>query len=55
MTHAYPALLDPPRFAGEVAGRRVGLYSLGTPGGLQAAVCNHGARLLQLLVPGRGG
>lgn len=55
MTHAYPALLDPPRFAGEVAGRRVGLYSLGTPGGLQAAVCSHGARLLQLLVPGRGG
>ncbi len=55
MTNRSPDLLEPARFAGQAAGRAVGLYPLGTPGGLQAAVCNHGARLLQLVVPGRGG
>ncbi|MFD0669312.1 aldose epimerase family protein [Ramlibacter sp. MAHUQ-53] len=55
MTTDSPALLDPSRFEGEVAGRRVGLFLLRSPGGLRAAVSNHGARLLQLVVPGRGG
>lgn len=55
MTNISPPLLDPDRFAGSAAGRAVGLYPLGTASGLQAAVCNHGARLMQLVVPGRGG
>ena len=54
MTNISPTLLDPARFAGSESGSAIGLYPLGTPGGLQAAVCNHGARLLQLVVPGRG-
>lgn len=54
MTQPFPLLLDPGRFAGEIAGRRVGLFTLRTPAGLQAAISNHGARLLQLVVPGRG-
>lgn len=55
MTFDYPTLLDPERFAGEVDGRPVGLLRLGEPGGLCAAVCPHGGRLLQLVVPARGG
>ena len=55
MTNNFPPPLDPARFTGAVDGREVGLYRLGTAGGLQAAVSTHGARLLQLVVPGRGG
>ena len=55
MTHPFASLLDPAHWAGEFNGHGVGLYRLGAPGGLQAAVCNHGARLLQLVVPGRQG
>lgn len=51
----YPALLDPAAFAGHVRGRPVHLLALSTPGGLHASVCTQGARLLQLVVPGRGG
>lgn len=49
------SLLDPAPFEGEAGGRRIGLFMLESPGGLRAAVCNHGARLLQLLVPGADG
>ncbi len=31
------------------------MFPIATPGGLRAAVCSHGARLLQLLVPDREG
>jgi aldose 1-epimerase len=55
MTVASPLLPNPDRFAGMVGGRPVGLFPLTTPGGLRAAVCNHGARLLALCVPGRNG
>ncbi|HZY18104.1 MAG TPA: aldose epimerase family protein [Ramlibacter sp.] len=53
MTH--PAPLDPAAFAGPGQGRPIRLLMLQSPGGLRAAVCTHGARLLQLVVPGRGG
>ncbi len=55
MTRKFPPPLDPVRLAGESGGRPVGLYRLGAPGGLQAAVSNQGARLLQLVVPDRDG
>jgi len=55
MTTPLPALLDPARFEGASGGRAVRLCALASPAGLRAAVCNHGGRLLQLLVPGRGG
>ncbi len=55
MSENTPPLLDPARFEGLVKGRRVGLCQLASPGGLRAAVCNHGARLLQLVVPDRDG
>ncbi|MEY4710951.1 MAG: hypothetical protein RIS88_401 [Pseudomonadota bacterium] len=55
MKSKFPPRLQPARLAGEAGGRRIGLYALGAPGGLQAAVSDHGARLLQLVVPGRGG
>ncbi len=46
--------LEPEAFAGHVDGREVCLHILRSPH-LQAAVCNHGARLLQLVVPDRFG
>ncbi|NBS46819.1 MAG: galactose mutarotase [Betaproteobacteria bacterium] len=46
--------LDPARFEGTVNGRAVGLFVLRSSA-LQAAWCNHGARLLQLAVPDRDG
>ncbi len=46
--------LQPERFAGQVGGRAVGLFVL-EASGLRAAVCNHGARLLELWVPDREG
>ena len=38
MTHPFTPLLDPAHWAGEFNGHRVGLYRLGAPGGLQAAL-----------------
>ncbi|MES2480471.1 MAG: aldose epimerase family protein [Pseudomonadota bacterium] len=55
MTLNLPDLPDPELFRGWAGGRPVSLFHLSTPGGLRAAVCNHGARLLALVVPGRGG
>lgn len=55
MTLPHPPQPDPARFHGALGGRPVDLFHLSSPGGLQAAVCNHGARLLALAVPGRGG
>jgi len=46
--------LSPDAFAGQVDGRRVSLHVLRSTR-LQAAFCNHGARLLQLVVTGRDG
>ncbi len=46
--------LDPQRFAGQVGGCEVGLYTLRSPQ-IEASWCNHGARLLQLIVPDREG
>lgn len=47
-------LLDPARFAGQVAHRAVGLYLIQSEG-LQVAICNHGARIVQLITPNRQG
>ncbi len=49
-----PSPLDPSRFVHGESGQSV-LFPIATPGGLRAAVCAHGARLLQLLVPDREG
>ena len=46
--------LDPQRFAGQIGGCEVGLYTLRSPQ-IEASWCNHGARLLQLIVPDREG
>ncbi|MEI7786492.1 MAG: aldose epimerase family protein [Betaproteobacteria bacterium] len=46
--------LDPDRFSGEISGLEVGLYTLRSPQ-IEASWCNHGARLLQLIVPDREG
>lgn len=46
--------LDPARFAGEIGGRSVSLYTLRSPQ-IEASWCNQGARLLQLIVPDRQG
>jgi aldose 1-epimerase len=47
-------LLDAARFAGQVSGREVGLYVIQSQG-LQVAICNHGARIVQLITPDRQG
>ena len=49
-----PRLLHRDAFVGQVGGRAVSLYVLRSPQ-MQAAFCNHGARLLQLVVPDRWG
>ncbi len=49
-----PSPLDPSRFIHGESGQSV-LFPIATPGGLRAAVCAQGARLLQLLVPDREG
>lgn len=46
--------LDSAAFAGQLEGRTVGLHVLRSTH-LQAAFCNHGARLLELIVPDRHG
>lgn len=47
--------LDPARFFGEVAGEPVALFRLRHADGMEVAVCNLGAKVLQILVPGRDG
>ncbi len=49
-----PRLLNRDAFVGQVDGRTVGLQVLRSAQ-VQAAFCNHGARLLQLVVPDRWG
>jgi aldose 1-epimerase len=46
--------LNPADFAGRVRGREVGLYVIEGED-LSVAVCNHGARILQILTPDRRG
>lgn len=46
--------LDPARFAGQSGGRHVGLFVIEGEG-LSVALCNHGARILQVITPDRHG
>lgn len=46
--------LDPARFSGRVQGREVGLFVIEGED-LSVAICNHGARILQLITPDRHG
>ncbi len=46
--------LESARFAGQVAHREVGLYVIQSQA-LQVAICNHGARVLQVITPDRDG
>ena len=50
MPFSCPLPLNPARFKGQVQGREVQLITL-RAGPVQAAICNHGARLLQWCVP----
>jgi len=50
-----PAELRPARFAAEHEGRPVRLFLLRNASGMVAAVCNYGARILQLTAPDRSG
>ena len=47
--------LDPARFFGEIGGEPVALFRLGHASGMEVAVCNLGAKVLQILVPDREG
>ena len=47
--------LDPSRFFGEVGGEPVALFRLRHASGMEVAVCNLGAKVLQILVPDRDG
>ena len=47
--------LDPARFFGEIGGEPVALFRLRHASGMEAAVCNLGAKVLQILVPDRNG
>lgn len=47
--------LDPARFFGEVGGEPVALFRLRHASGMDVAVCNLGAKVLQILVPDRDG
>ena len=47
--------LDPARFFGEVGGEPVALFRLRHASGMEVAVCNLGAKVLQILVPDRDG
>lgn len=49
------ARLDPARFFGEVGGEPVALFRLRHASGMEVAVCNLGAKVLQILVPDRNG
>lgn len=47
--------LDPAHFFGEVGGEPVALFRLRHAGGMEVAVCNLGAKVLQILVPDHDG
>lgn len=47
--------LDPRHFFGEVGGEPVALFRLRNAGGMEVAVCNLGAKVLQIIVPDRDG
>lgn len=47
--------LDPKHFNGQVGGEPVALFRLRHANGMEAAVCNLGAKVLQILVPDRHG
>ncbi len=47
--------LDPARFFGEIGGEPVALFRLRHASGMEAAVCNLGAKVLQIIVPDRDG
>lgn len=47
--------LDPARFFGEIGGEPVALFRLRPANGMEVAVCNLGAKVLQILVPDRDG
>ncbi len=47
--------LDPARFFGEIGGEPVALFRLRHASGMEVAVCNLGAKVLQILVPDRDG
>lgn len=47
--------LDPRHFFGEVGGEPVALFRLRNASGMEMAVCNLGAKVLQILVPDRNG
>lgn len=49
------ARLDPARFSGVVAGEPVALFRLHNAQGMEVAICNLGAKVLQILVPDRDG
>lgn len=48
-------LLDPARFAREIDGKPVGLFTLRNRRGMAVCVTNYGAKIEQVLVPGRDG
>ncbi len=50
-----PVLLDPARFSGEMDGEPVALYTLRNSRGMACCITNYGAKIEQLLVPGRNG
>ena len=52
---AFPVLLDPAHFVGEVDGQPVALFHLHNARGMAVAVCNLGAKVLQIVVPDRAG
>ena len=52
---AFPHLLDPARFQGEVDGRPTALFFLRNARGMVVAVTNLGAKVLQIVVPDRSG
>ena len=45
--------LSPDRFDEVIDGKRTGLYTLVTPGGMEACVTNYGARLVSLMYQGK--
>jgi aldose 1-epimerase len=50
-----PLLLDPARFAREIDGKPVRLFTLRNRGGMAVCVTNYGAKIEQVLVPDREG
>lgn len=50
-----PGLLEPARFAGEFDARPTALFLLSNENGMTVAVCNLGAKILQIVVPDRHG